>query len=218
MAASGCLLHAYVQMTNHVHLLLTPPAPDAVSQLVISLGRRYVQYINKSYRRTGTLWDSRYKSSLVQADTYLLLCQRYIELNPVRAAMVDDPAHYRWSSYRANGLGQADPLLTPHPVYAGLGARQADRLAAYRALFSRPKLLLCDEPTGNLDSATGHEVIEFFQKINKDDGVTLVIVTHERRVSNIAQRVIAMRDGNIVEGAGTDVHTAGTGDDLGGPA
>jgi putative transposase len=111
MAASGCLLHAYVQMTNHVHLLLTPPAPDAVSQLVISLGRRYVQYINKSYRRTGTLWDSRYKSSLVQADTYLLLCQRYIELNPVRAAMVDDPAHYRWSSYRANGLGQADPLL-----------------------------------------------------------------------------------------------------------
>jgi len=139
MAASGCLLHAYVQMTNHVHLLLTPPAPDAVSQLVISLGRRYVQYINKSYRRTGTLWDSRYKSSLVQADTYLLLCQRYIELNPVRAAMVDDPAHYRWSSYRANGLGQADPLLTPHPVYAGLGAKQADRLDAYRALF-RPEL------------------------------------------------------------------------------
>lgn len=136
LKATGCQLHAYVQMTNHLHLLLTPPAPDAVSQLVISLGRRYVQYINKSYRRTGTLWDSRYKSSLVQADTYLLLCQRYIELNPVRAAMVDDPAHYRWSSYRANGLGQADPLLTPHPVYAGLGAKQADRLAAYRALFS----------------------------------------------------------------------------------
>ena len=103
LKTSGCLLHAYVQMTNHVHLLLTPPSPEAVSQLVISLGRRYVQYINKTYRRTGTLWDSRYKSSLVQADAYLLLCQRYIELNPVRAAMVDDPAHYRWSSYRANG-------------------------------------------------------------------------------------------------------------------
>jgi len=136
---TGCQLHAYVQMTNHVHLLLTPPEPEAVSRLVISLGRRYVQYINKTYRRTGTLWDSRYKSSLVQADAYLLLCQRYIELNPVRANMVEDPAHYRWSSYRANGLGQADPLLTPHAVYVGLGQSEADRLAAYRALF-RPEL------------------------------------------------------------------------------
>lgn len=133
-----CLLHAYVQMTNHAHLLLTPPGPEAVSRLVISLGRRYVQYINKTYRRTGTLWDSRYKSSLVQADAYLLLCQRYIELNPVRANMVDDPAHYRWSSYRANGLGQADSLLTPHSVYADLGRSEAERLASYRALF-RPE-------------------------------------------------------------------------------
>jgi len=83
----------YVQMTNHVHLLLTPSTAEAVSGLMISLGRHYVQYINKTYRRTGTLWDSRYKSSLVQADVYLLLCQRYIELNPVRAAMVNDPAH-----------------------------------------------------------------------------------------------------------------------------
>jgi len=139
LKATGCLLHAYVQMTNHVHLLLTPPTPDAVSALMISLGRRYVQYINKTYRRTGTLWDSRYKSSLVQADVYLLLCQRYIELNPVRAGMVDDPVHYRWSSYRANGMGQADALLTAHPVYAALGRDDALRLSAYRALF-RPEL------------------------------------------------------------------------------
>jgi putative transposase len=139
LEANACVLHAYVQMTNHVHLLLTPPAAEAVPQLVMSLGRRYVQYINKTYRRTGTLWDSRYKSSLVQADNYLLLCQRYIELNPVRAAMVDDPAHYRWSSYRANGLGQADSLLTPHPVYSALGGTEPQRLAAYRALF-RPEL------------------------------------------------------------------------------
>jgi len=135
LKSTGCLLHAYVLMTNHVHLLLTPPEPEAVSRLVISLGRRYVQYINKSYRRTGTLWDSRYKSSLVQADDYLLLCQRYIELNPVRADMANDPAHYRWSSYRANGLGQADSLLTPHDVYLGLGRSEAGRLEAYRALF-----------------------------------------------------------------------------------
>jgi REP element-mobilizing transposase RayT len=86
LKSTGCELHAYVQMTNHVHLLFTPPSPNAVPQLLISLGRRYVQYINKTYRRTGTLWDSRYKSSLVQTDTYLLQCQRYIELNPVQCA------------------------------------------------------------------------------------------------------------------------------------
>ena len=143
---SGCALHAYVLMTNHVHLLLTPSTVQAVSQLVISLGRRYVQYINKTYGRTGTLWDSRYKSSLVHADDYLLLCQRYIELNPVRAGMVDDPAQYRWSSYRANGLGQTDDLLTPHALYLELskGVENepdpfAGRQAAYRALF-RPEL------------------------------------------------------------------------------
>jgi putative transposase len=136
---SGCALHSYVLMTNHVHLLLTPSTVQAVSQLVISLGRRYVQYINKAYRRTGTLWDSRYKSSLVHADDYLLLCQRYIELNPVRAGMVDDPAHYRWSSYLANGLGQADDLLTPHDLYLGLDEDAQERQAAYRALF-RPEL------------------------------------------------------------------------------
>lgn len=135
LAATGCLLHAYVQMTNHVHLLLTPPDAEATSRLMISLGRRYVAYINKTYRRTGTLWDGRYKASLVQAEDYLLLCQRYIELNPVRAAMVDDPAHYRWSSYQANGLGQADPLLTPHSLYLRLGRGKAERLASYRALF-----------------------------------------------------------------------------------
>lgn len=139
LQATDCQLHAYVLMTNHVHLLLTPPSPEAVSRLMISLGRRYVQYINRTYRRTGTLWDSRYKSSLVQADSHLLLCQRYIELNPVRAAMVDDPAHYRWSSYRANGLGQADLLLRPHAVYAALGNGEGERLVAYRALF-RPEL------------------------------------------------------------------------------
>ncbi len=135
LVQTGCQLHAYAFMTNHVHLLLTPPSLAAVSLLMISLGRRYVQYINKAYRRTGTLWDSRYKSSLVHADEYLLVCQRYIELNPVRACMVDDPALYRWSSYRANGLGQPDPLLTPHALYLALDRQDAERQAAYRELF-----------------------------------------------------------------------------------
>jgi putative transposase len=132
---AGCALHAYALMTNHVHLLLTPRRAAAVPRLVIALGRRYVQYINRSYRRTGTLWDSRYKSSAIQAETYLLACQRYIELNPVRAAMVDDPAHYRWTSYRANALGQASEGLTPHPLYLALGPDADERQAAYRALF-----------------------------------------------------------------------------------
>jgi len=130
-----CALHAYALMTNHVHLLVTPKQADAIPRLIIALGRRYVQYINTTYRRTGTLWDSRYKSSLIQADAYLLLCQRYIELNPVRAAMVDDPAHYRWTSYRRNALGQANPYLTPHPLYLALGRDDPERQAAYGALF-----------------------------------------------------------------------------------
>lgn len=132
---TGCALHAYVQMTNHVHLLLTPTEPESISRLMISLGRRYVQYINKTYRRTGTLWDSRYKSSLVDADDYLLLCQRYIELNPVRADMTADPVNYRWSSYRANGLGQPDALLTPHNLYLALDRDAAKRQSVYCALF-----------------------------------------------------------------------------------
>ena len=94
-----------------------------------------MQYINRTYRRTGTLWDGRYKSSLIEADSYLLLCQRYIELNPVRAGRVDDQAQYRWSSYRANGLGQHDELLTAHPVHVGLGGTDEARQWAYRDLF-----------------------------------------------------------------------------------
>ncbi|MBL8512344.1 MAG: transposase [Betaproteobacteria bacterium] len=135
LANHDCQLHAYVLMTNHVHLLLTPKKAALIPQLIMSIGRRYVQYINRTYRRTGTLWDSRYKSSVVEADNYLLTCQRYIELNPVRAAMVDDPAHYRWSSYRCHALGQPDARLTPHPLYLALAANDEARQKAYRALF-----------------------------------------------------------------------------------
>ncbi len=135
---TSCSLHAYALMSNHVHLLLTPKRAAAVPKLIISLGRRYVQYINRQHRRTGTLWESRYKSSLIQAATYLLTGMRYIELNPVRAAMVDDPAHYRWTSYRANALGQTSLLLIPHPVYLALGADDHARRAAYRGLFRPP--------------------------------------------------------------------------------
>ena len=118
-----------------MHLLVTPVRAQSIPRLIIALGRRYVHYINTTYRRTGTLWDSRYKSSLIQAETYLLSCQRYIELNPVRAAMVDNPTHYRWTRYRHNALGQANPYLTPHPLYLALGRDDKIRQAAYRSLF-----------------------------------------------------------------------------------
>ena len=125
-----CAIHAYALMTNHVHLLLTPKANGSPARLMQSLGRRYVQYINRFYRRTGSLWEGRYKSSLVQAETYLLACYRYIELNPVRAEMVADPGQYRWSSYRANGLGLPDARLTPHPLYLAQGSSAEERAQA----------------------------------------------------------------------------------------
>lgn len=134
---TGCALHAYVLMTNHVHLLLTPGDAQAVSRMMVALGRRYVPYVNASYRRSGTLWEGRYKSSLIESEAYLLACMRYIELNPVRAGMCSDPAHYRWSSYRANGLGESTALLTPHPLYASLAPDANRRQGAYRELFNQ---------------------------------------------------------------------------------
>lgn len=132
-----CAIHAYVLMTNHVHLLVTPETENGIARLMQSVGRRYVQYINRHYKRTGSLWEGRYKSSLVEADTYLLTCMRYIELNPLRASMVNDPGQYKWSSYRHNGLGQADKRIVEHSFYRSLGSDEATRQSAYRALFRR---------------------------------------------------------------------------------
>jgi REP-associated tyrosine transposase len=172
LGETECALHAYVLMTNHVHLLLTPRKTEAVPQLMISLGRRYVQYVNRGYRRTGTLWDSCYESSLVQAETYLLACQRYIELNPVRAAMVEDPAHYRWTSYRANALGQPDARLTRHALYRALGQDDKARQAAYRALFRAQLDLAAIDAIRlalNQSQPLGNE--RFYARIEKMTGV-----------------------------------------------
>ncbi|HEX2830394.1 MAG TPA: transposase [Burkholderiales bacterium] len=136
MSRHGCAIHAYVLMTNHVHLLLTPFAADAVSLAMRDLGRCYVQqYINKAYARSGTLWEGRFKASLVAAEDYFLTCCRYIELNPVRAGMVSHPADYRWSSYRHHALGEPNSCLTSHPLFRRLGASPEERRSAYQALF-----------------------------------------------------------------------------------
>ncbi len=131
----GCQVHAYVLMTNHVHLLLSFDQGGAPGAMMKALGQRYVQYANRTYRRSGTLWEGRFRSALVQAESYLLLCQRYIELNPVRAGMVDNPADYPWSSYRCNALGVENPLVSPHALYWSLGGDVDERLMAYRELF-----------------------------------------------------------------------------------
>ena len=133
---SRVAIHAWVFMTNHAHLLVTPETDVGVSRMMQTLGRHYVRYFNHTYQRTGTLWEGRFKSCVVDAEDYLLVCQRYIELNPVRAGMETDPGDYPWSSYRANGLGQPAKLWTPHRVYQELGNTLADRAAAYRALFT----------------------------------------------------------------------------------
>lgn len=130
-----CAIHAYVLMTNHVHLLLTPHEPDSLSRLFQSVGRRYVQYFNFTYQRSGTLWEGRYRATVIDAERYLLTCMRYIELNPVRAGMVEHPVDYPHSSYGANAQGAPDALVTPHPLYRRLGRDEQACQAAYRQLF-----------------------------------------------------------------------------------
>ena len=132
----GVSVHAWVFMTNHIHLLLTPSSSESISKCMQYIGRLYVRYFNVRYERTGTLFEGRFKSCVVQSGAYFLACQRYIELNPVRSNMVRDPADYAWSSYRAHALGQAPKLWQPHSEYIALGRTRASRSSAYRQLFN----------------------------------------------------------------------------------
>ena len=132
----SCHIHAYVLMTNHVHLLMTPyEESSSIAKVLQSVGRRYVQYFNRTYQRTGTLWEGRYKATLIESESYLLTCYRYIELNPVRAAMVSDPGEYPWSSYHYHAQGKPDNLINDHPLYHALGQSEEERQLVYRALF-----------------------------------------------------------------------------------
>ncbi len=128
-------IHAYVLMTNHVHLLASPASEVSLPKTLQSVGRRYVQYFNSTYQRTGTLWEGRYRATLLDSERYLLTCMRYIELNPVRARLVRHPREYPWSSYRAHAHGAADPLVQDHELYLRLGRSRRARHLAYRELF-----------------------------------------------------------------------------------
>ncbi|MGH1441209.1 MAG: transposase [Cellvibrionaceae bacterium] len=148
-----CSVHAYVLMTNHVHLLISPNQDNSISKAIQMLGRYYVQYFNYRYCRTGTLWEGRYKASLIDSEKYALLCYRYIELNPVRANMVSHPSEYPWSSYRHNAVGQPDELITHHSIYNALGNNDEMRRLVYRELFS-----------GHIDEVTLSNIREMTNK------------------------------------------------------
>lgn len=132
-----CAVLAYVLMTNHVHLLTTPRCTQGVSLVMRDLGRDYVRQVNTAYRRTGTMWEGRFKSSLVDREAYCLACYRYIELNPVRANMVAHPKQYPWSSFNANVLGSPDDLISPHACWLALGETDCERRHAYLGLFEQ---------------------------------------------------------------------------------
>mgnify|MGYP001826003121 FL=1 len=163
-----CRIHAYVLMTNHVHLLVTPMLENGISQMMQALGRRYVNYINTSYHRTGTLWEGRYKSWLIDSEMYLLTCMCYIELNPVRAGMVDYPEEYIWSSYTQNAQCLNSGIIKNHPVYLTLGKTVEERQFVYRGLFQR---YMENDLIHQVRDAINHELVlgrsEFKDKIEK---------------------------------------------------
>ena len=138
LVKNNCQLYAFVQMTNHVHLLALGETPGGISGLMQSVGRRYVRYINRTYRRSGTLFEGRFKSSLVDSERYLLTCMRYIELNPVRAGMVVDPGDYRWSSYRHHVGDSLMEWLDNPQEYRHLATSPEACASAYCALFKQP--------------------------------------------------------------------------------
>lgn len=135
LGRTGCDLHAYCLMTNHVHLLVTPRLANSCARLMKHLGQLHTQYVNRHYGRSGTLWEGRFRSCLVESEHYLLACYRYIESNPVRAGICAHPRDYPWSSYRANAEGEDDALVTEHEEYLRLGLTDAARWRAYADLW-----------------------------------------------------------------------------------
>ena len=166
-----CVVHAYVLMTNHVHLLMTPATRGGIARVMQSVGTAYALYFNASHHRTGALWEGRYRAIPIETEQYLLTCYRYIERNPVRAGLVVDAAHHRWSSYRANAFGERDPLVTPHECYLALGVDPPTRQAYYRALHGldlSPTIL--DEVRAAITTSTVLGTKDFRSRIAHDIG------------------------------------------------
>ena len=142
-------VNAYVLLDNHFHMLLTPPSDGAMSLMMQSVGRSYVRYFNKRHSRSGTLWEGRYKSSLIDSEAYLLTCMAYIDLNPVRAGVAESAEDFGWSSYKHLVGQNIDKLVTPHALYWGLGNTPFAREAAYAEFVA-----------GGLSAATEKDLTE----------------------------------------------------------
>jgi len=136
--ARGVFAHGFVLMTTHFHLLATPTSEESLPNAMRTVGGDYSRYFNQQYGRTGTLWEHRYAGIPIEDESYPLICLRYIEQNPVRAKMVNDPQSYRWSSYGFHALGHPCDWLSPHPTYLALGATETERQMAYRAICAEP--------------------------------------------------------------------------------
>ena len=152
LSKSNCQLHAYVIMTNHLHLLITPKDKTDLSRFMQSMANRYVRYFNVKYQRTGTIWEGRFKSCLVDSDNHLFSLYKYIEMNPVKAEMVKTISDYQWSSYSHNALGQTDKLITEHMLYQALGLSSEERYTRYQQLFD--ELALLPEQENKIETAT----------------------------------------------------------------
>jgi putative transposase len=186
----GCAIHAYVLMTNHVHLLVTPSEAGALAAMMQDLSR-YVRVINAIHGRTGSLWESRYRSSLIDSERYLLTCHRYIEHNPVRAGLAPDAGCYPWSSHRHYANGRDDHLITEHFVYAGLAAAPAERCATYQSLFATSldeRLVARIREAINTDSALGSET--FMDEMEAKLGRSVRPPTRGRPTKNVTEKFL----------------------------
>ena len=163
--AHECEVHAYVLMTNHIHLLVTPKSSNGVSSMMRFLNQQYVRYYNRRYDRTGSLWEGRFKSCITQTDSYLLACYRYIEMNPVRAGMVDHPAKYPWSSYAYNAGRKYSSLITPHESFLALGNSSSSRRANYKRLVDE---YLDDDTIYRIRTATNKNSVFGSQLFEKE--------------------------------------------------
>lgn len=175
----GVSIHAFVLMTNHVHILATPCDTKGISAMMQALGRRYVQHINYVYERSGTLWEGRFRSTLVDSERYLMTLYRYIELNPVRAGMVARAGDYPWSSFQHNAIGKPIKLIRPHPVYQQLGDSAEERRRLYGTLF---KGLIPDQEIAAIRHATNKS-----WPLGSDTFIADLAAKTQRRVSPLGR-------------------------------
>ena len=163
----GLAVHAYVLMTTHVHLLVSLSGKNSLSRTMQSLGIRYTRYFNAAHTRTGTLWEGRFRSCVIDSDAYFIGCSRYIEMNPVRAGLAPSPEVYRWSSYRANATGRAEDSLTPHETYLRLGTDHEERWSAYRAMFAESSVAFDDRLRAATNRGIGLDEVDHIRKVGR---------------------------------------------------